>query len=51
MAIRHQSKNIRAPYALSAAALTIAALALTGCGQLQPRTRPARPAPESRPPR
>lgn len=34
MAIGPQSKNIRATYTLSAAALTIAALTLTGCGQL-----------------
>lgn len=34
MAIGPQSKNIRATSTLSAAALTIAALTLTGCGQL-----------------
>lgn len=34
MAIGTQSKNIRATYTLSAAALTVAALTLTGCGQL-----------------
>jgi hypothetical protein len=34
MAIGHQSKKNRATYTLSAAALTIAALTLTGCGQL-----------------
>lgn len=43
MAIGLQSKNIRATYTLSAAALTIAALTLTGCGQL-----PAGPAAETR---
>lgn len=34
MAIGHQSKKNRTTYTLSAAALTIAALTLTGCGQL-----------------
>ena len=40
MAIAPKSSNIRRTYTLSAAALTVAALTLTGCGELTALTTP-----------